>query len=445
MKLKSFDPSNINDVTEIGTFNNYAWSIAIDNNGNAYCTDVMTGNLCQVNLTNATTTPVGDLGFSSTMPVIAFDMNTGELLMGQLESSGDNGIYLVNPATAEKQFVGYLGGGTGANISGLFMVSESAPIVTCPAPTNLAANSIFETRVTLSWTENGSATEWQACINGDETNPVFIYENPFMLDGLDPETSYSVKVRANCGANGYSQWSDEVSFTTLGIPPYFFIDGADSICPNQTTTLYVNTNMGTDYLWNTGETSQSITVPVGTYSVSVSKNGNVVAYGSFEVKGKQTYNITLNDTICESELPYTWNNLVFNAAGTQSLTLQAANGCDSMVTMALTVNSPVHQAYTETAYDTYTWANGDGQTYTTSGNYLYSHADGNGCTQVDTLHLTVFHSSSNEFAVTACESYEWDGIVYTVSSDYQRHYQDIHGADSIVTLHLTINYGTHNV
>ena len=443
VKLKSFAPSSINDVTEIGTFNNYAFSIAIDNNGNAYCTDVMTGNLCQVNLTNATTTPVGDLGFSSTMPVIAFDMNTGELLMGQLESSGDNGIYLVNPATAEKQLIGYIGGGTGATISSLFMVSGSTPVVTCPAPTNLTASNITDENATLTWTENGSATEWQVCIDGDETNPVLVPENPYLLGGLEPGTNYTVKIRANCGANGYSDWSNEVSFTTVDVPPYFFIDGADSICPNQTTTLYVNTNMGTNYLWNTGETSQSITVPVGTYSVSVSKNGNVVAYGSFEVKGKQSYNITVSEAVCASQLPYVWNGDPYNASGSYSKTFTAANGCDSTVTLVLTVNNPAHTAYTVTAYDTYTWANGDGQTYTTSGDYQYSHTDNNGCTQVDTLHLTVFHSSSNEFAVTACESYEWDGIVYTASGDYPRQYQDIHGADSLVTLHLTINQPQH--
>ncbi len=446
VKLKSFAPSSINDVTEIGTFNNYAFSIAIDNNGNAYCTDVMTGNLCQVNLTNATTTPVGDLGFSSTMPVIAFDMNTGELLMGQLESSGDNGIYLVNPATAEKQFVGYLGGGTGATISSLFMVSGSAPVVTCPAPTNLTASNITDENATLTWTENGSATEWQVCINGNEANPINANTNPYTLNGLSAETPYTVKVRANCGTDGTSDWSNVVSFTTepIVIPPFFYITGEDSICPNQTTNLTVHNNLGNHYLWSNSETSATITVPVGNYSVTVTNdNGVEVAYGSFNVMAKTSYNITVSEAVCASQLPYVWNGDPYNASGSYSKTFTAANGCDSTVTLVLTVNSPTHRAYTETAYDSYTWANGNGQTYTTGGDYQYSHLDGNGCTQVDTLHLTIFYSSSNDFAVTACESYEWDGTVYTVSGDYPRQYQDIHGADSLVTLHLTIKQPQH--
>jgi hypothetical protein len=42
-------------------------------------------------------------------------------------------------------------------------------------------------------------------------------------------------------------------------------------------------------------------------------------------------------TICASELPYTWNDIVFEDEGMDSVTLTAANGCDSLVIMTLTV------------------------------------------------------------------------------------------------------------
>ena len=44
------------------------------------------------------------------------------------------------------------------------------------------------------------------------------------------------------------------------------------------------------------------------------------------------------DTVCESELPFTWNDSVFTAAGMKMTTILAHTGADSTVTMMLTVN-----------------------------------------------------------------------------------------------------------
>ena len=42
-------------------------------------------------------------------------------------------------------------------------------------------------------------------------------------------------------------------------------------------------------------------------------------------------------TVWEDELPYTWESVTFNEAGTETLTLQAFDGCDSVVTFTLRV------------------------------------------------------------------------------------------------------------
>ncbi|MCR4848876.1 MAG: fibronectin type III domain-containing protein, partial [Bacteroidales bacterium] len=87
---------------------------------------------------------------------------------------------------------------------------------TCIAPTGLTASNITKETATLTWTENGSASAWQLCINNEEDKLVDVTANPYTLTSLDPETAYSVKVRANCGdTDGNSAWSDAVSFTTL--------------------------------------------------------------------------------------------------------------------------------------------------------------------------------------------------------------------------------------
>ena len=114
------------------------------------------------------------------------------------------------------------------------------------------------------------------------------------------------------------------------------------------------------------------------------------------------------------------------------------NGCTQVDTLHLTINNPVHTATTETACETYIW---NGIAYTTSGNYTYTHLDNNGCTQVDTLHLTVNYNSTGDTTATACDGFIWWNTNYTNSTDLPTHvYTNAAGCDSIVTLHLTINY-----
>ena len=82
-----------------------------------------------------------------------------------------------------------------------------------PKPTDLTAGTPESRSVELSWTENGEATTWELCVNGDESNPVAANSNPFTLDGLNALTTYTVKVRSTNGTNE-SCWSDEITFTT---------------------------------------------------------------------------------------------------------------------------------------------------------------------------------------------------------------------------------------
>ena len=170
------------------------------------------------------------------------------------------------------------------------------------------------------------------------------------------------------------------------------------------------------------------------------------AHGCTQV---DTLHLTINHPVhtavtveeCEA---YTWNGTEYPISGNYFYSHEDAHGCTQVDTLHLTINNPVHESTTVTAYDSYTWAEGNGNTYTVSGTYLFSHEDTHGCNQVDTLHLTIHYSSSNDFAATVCESYEWDGVIYTTSGDYTRQYQDIYGADSVVTLHLVVNYGSHH-
>ena len=137
--LKSFHPNLPETITEIGTLDNTLMTLAINSSGVAYGVEYSTGNLYQVNLTNATPTLVNNTGQNcSFVQSMAFDLTTGELFWAQIHSSSDVGLYKVDPATAETVFMGQIGGGSGIELTGLFMGDDNQ--MACLAPTGLTVS-----------------------------------------------------------------------------------------------------------------------------------------------------------------------------------------------------------------------------------------------------------------------------------------------------------------
>ncbi|MBQ3804719.1 MAG: DUF2436 domain-containing protein [Prevotella sp.] len=92
--------------------------------------------------------------------------------------------------------------------------TDFTTLISCPAPTDFAATLTTgnATEATLSWTENGSATSWEICLNNDETSLITATDNSYTLTGLTPETVYTAKVRAVNSDSDKSRWSDAVTF-----------------------------------------------------------------------------------------------------------------------------------------------------------------------------------------------------------------------------------------
>ena len=143
-----------------------------------------------------------------------------------------------------------------------------------------------------------------------------------------------------------------------------------------------------------------------------------------------------SDMVCESMLPYIWNGATYTASGDYTQTFTAANGCDSIVTLHLTVNQAVTELVDVIVCDNYEW---NDIVYTQSGDYPLTLTAANGCDSVVTLHLTLNYSEAAEYVETACDGYIWNDSVYTQSGDYVRTFTNINGCDSVVTMHLTIN------
>ena len=141
-------------------------------------------------------------------------------------------------------------------------------------------------------------------------------------------------------------------------------------------------------------------------------------------------------TACES---FEWYGQMYEQSGEYSHTFEGGNihGCDSVVTVHLTINHATSGDTTATACDSFEWY---GQTYEQSGEYNHTFDGGNihGCDSVVTLHLTINHANSSEETRTEYESYEWNGVTYTESGNYTFETKNAAGCDSTATLHLTI-------
>ncbi|MBR3573307.1 MAG: chitobiase/beta-hexosaminidase C-terminal domain-containing protein [Bacteroidales bacterium] len=84
----------------------------------------------------------------------------------------------------------------------------------CLKPTGLAVNYTGGTTAEVSWTSD--ATAFNIEVNGTVTNNV---TSPYTLSGLTLGTVYELRVQADCGSDGTSDWTNPVTFNTdLCIP-----------------------------------------------------------------------------------------------------------------------------------------------------------------------------------------------------------------------------------
>jgi len=126
----------------------------------------------------------------------------------------------------------------------------------------------------------------------------------------------------------------------------------------------------------------------------------------------------------------------YTQSGTYTFLTTSVNGCDSTVTLNLTINQPNASTTNQTACDSYSW---NGQTYTQSGTYVFNTTTVAGCDSTATLVLIINNTSSSSTTQSACGSYSWNGQTYTQSGTYTFVTPNAAGCDSTATLVLTIN------
>ena len=315
--------------------------------------------------------------------------------------------------------------------------------------------------VSATWTASGANSYlWS---NNSTSNPIQVSEaGTYIVEGTDTNGCVNTATKSlivnvpqpvtiqHIACESY-EWHDS-TYTTSGIYTYSHLDAQGC---TQVDTLVLTINYGThntsaitscnQYTWN---------APSGTTYATDSTSVLIDHYiNANNCPSADTLTVTINSTeyadlhvsICDNELPYHYVNGQIDTTfdiGTPSLltvpyTLSTANGCDSIVTLHLTVKHSVTELVEATACDSYIW---NDSTYAESGVYSKIFTAANGCDSTVTLNLTINHSVTELVEATACDSYTWNDSTYTESGIYSKILTAANGCDSTITLHLTVNY-----
>ncbi len=203
---------------------------------------------------------------------------------------------------------------------------------------------------------------------------------------------------------------------------------------------------------NTGEASGSVCegttfsyegkeYAAGTHTVTLVNRTGGDSVVTLVVEARPVYNTTDGATICQNELPYTWEGENFTEAGVITKTLTSSVGCDSTVTFTLNV-LPTYNVNDEATICAselpYSW---EGETFTEAGVITKTLTSSVGCDSTVTFTLNVLPTYNVTDEATICASelpYTWETETFTEAGYKTLTLKTINNCDSVVTFTLNV-------
>lgn len=216
------------------------------------------------------------------------------------------------------------------------------------------------------------------------------------------------------------------------------INGCDSVATIHLTlqnqTSVVEAANCASYYW---EETQITYENSGTYEVTYENIAGCDSTIYLELEIFEPDSSVQEESICES---YFWSatGQTYSESGTYSAVLSTEHGCDSTVTLTLTILEPSTGIETVETCESYLWQN-TGQIYTETGSYESTLTNAAGCDSIVNLNLTILEDSISE-NISTCDSYTWpvNGNTYSSSGTYSESYTNTFGCDSIRNLNLEV-------
>lgn len=157
---------------------------------------------------------------------------------------------------------------------------------------------------------------------------------------LSASTPGTYTVTNNIAASGSCPAATATATITINAVPAPVIIGNSPICSGASTTL--TATGGTTYLWNTGAAVPSIVVSPGattTYTVTAN-NGGCTTTATITIIVSPPTTTSLSATICQGNSYSLPSGTNVTSSGVYNDTLSTSSGCDSIITVTLTVTPP---------------------------------------------------------------------------------------------------------
>lgn len=158
-----------------------------------------------------------------------------------------------------------------------------------------------------------------------------------------------------------------------------------------------------------------------------------------EISVKKLYNENISKSLCDGD-SFSFGTQTLTKAGTYTEAFQSISGCDSTVTLTLSI-SPVYNEIASKAIcagSSYTFGT---QTLISAGTFTEVFQSSSGCDSTVVLTLTVnpMYNETASKAICSGDSYLFGTQILTSAGTFKEVFQSINGCDSTVTLTLSIN------
>lgn len=444
-----FDPSPNTATITLASGNYKSFLAKYDNDGNflwvqqlGYNTNA-TGNYCFPNLicVNQSNEVILAGGING---IVDFDnsMNTANATGRFIVKYNNNGAFLnlrsLNPSTISDLKIGSQGD---VHITGYFNgisvnFGGGVPsLISSYAYSSDAYIAKYDSNLVFQWVKKigGEEADFGYSIALDFNDNVFLTGKYAESADFNPSNSVSNVLTNTSPYGGTSVWFI-AKYTSNGSYVWASQIESTEVTPNRLRSMICT---GGGELLATGDFSQFMDVDPSANGFYLSSRNGIDAY----IMSLQVCTPTSGIETIVTCNPYLWidGNIYDQSNNSATYTLVNSGGCDSIVSLNLTINSTV-DFDTVVACSQFTWI--DGVTYFSSSDSIqYTVVNSLGCDSSVFLNLTINQADSSMFLVQACDSFTWiDGLTYYDSNNSTQFIlTNQNGCDSIVSLNLILN------